>query len=240
MEDSFTVSDITEAVRLSILSKDRRREKNGEPRDGAYLKLCRLKSPSFYADAQRLIRELERQLSECEAGSREARMLSDQLKTAEDKLGELFRNRMARIVWLAVMEATGESRDRGDRDELANMTQQEGEVYQEVLATIARARRQMLEREQAPPSSDSTSQPEEAPSEPSLPSKRNINEEYVVVRALEAVPTFLGSDGRTYVLGREDVATVPTANARVLIKRGLAVAIHAEEHSSSALEGESR
>jgi len=72
----------------------------------------------------------------------------------------------------------------------------------------------------------------------SLPSKNNINEEYVVVRTLEAVPTFLGSDGRTYALGREDVATVPVANAKVLIKRGIAVGISTEGFSGKAQKGE--
>jgi len=70
------------------------------------------------------------------------------------------------------------------------------------------------------------------------PSKNNINEEYVVVRTLEAVPTFLGSDGRTYALGREDVATVPAANAKVLIKRGIAVGVSTEGFSAKAQKGE--
>jgi len=224
MEESFTVSDIGEVARLS-------REREG---------LCRLKSPSFYADAQRLICDLERQLLECEQGSREARMLSDQLRTARRQLKQLFRNRMARIVWLAVMGATSEW--EGLASEVECMTEQEREVYQEVLAIIVRARQQLLDAQQTPSSSDSASHPEPEGVQPELfpSSKSDINEKYVVVRALEAVPTFLGSDGRIYTLGREDVATVPTPNAKVLINRGLAVAIHAEGYSISTPEGESR
>ena len=233
MDDSLTVADIGDAVRHS-------KEKQT---------LQRL-PPSFYSDVQHLIATLEQQLSSSEPDSRQARMLSDQLTTARRNLEQLFRNRMEKVVRFALMSAT--SHWEGESSELANMDESEKEVYLAVRDAIVRARRSVVDAStsntkpaQSPEPTDETqpeaekkthddmpavvSQPSDGaePSEEisSPPSKNNINEEYVVVRTLEAVPTFLGSDGRTYTLGKEDVATIPVANANVLIKRGIAVGV---------------
>lgn len=219
MDDSLTVADIGDAVRHS-------KEKQT---------LQRL-PPSFYSDVQHLIATLEQQLSSSEPDSRQARMLSDQLTTARRNLEQLFRNRMEKVVRFALMSAT--SHWEGESSELANMDESEKEVYLAVRDAIVRARRSVVDAStsntkpaQSPEPTDEP-QPEAGkkthgnmPLDTHLLSKNNINEEYVVVRTLEAVPTFLGSDGRTYTLGKEDVATIPVANANVLIKRGIAVGV---------------
>ncbi|MHC1570942.1 MAG: hypothetical protein ACXQS9_03720 [Methermicoccaceae archaeon] len=220
MDDSLTVADIGDAVRHS-------KEKQT---------LQRL-PPSFYSDVQHLIATLEQQLSSSEPDSRQARMLSDQLTTARRNLEQLFRNRMEKVVRFALMSAT--SHWEGESSELANMDESEKEVYLAVRDAIVRARRSVVDAStsntkpaQSPPVPTDEPQPEagkkthdDMPPDTHLLSKNNINEEYVVVRTLEAVPTFLGSDGRTYTLGKEDVATIPVANANVLIKRGIAVGV---------------
>ncbi|WP_340820456.1 hypothetical protein [Methanolobus sp. WCC4] len=52
--------------------------------------------------------------------------------------------------------------------------------------------------------------------------KSNINKEFVVVRILEDLPTFKAMDNRNYTLYAEDVAVLPTLNAKGLIKRNVA------------------
>lgn len=47
----------------------------------------------------------------------------------------------------------------------------------------------------------------------------------IIVRSLKDIPTFAGTDGRSYKLNKHDVATIPTVNALALIKRKVAVAI---------------
>ena len=46
-----------------------------------------------------------------------------------------------------------------------------------------------------------------------------------VVRILTEIPSFLGTDGRTYRLHREDVVVLPRENAEILCGRGVAVRI---------------
>ncbi|AKB85937.1 hypothetical protein [Methanococcoides methylutens] len=57
--------------------------------------------------------------------------------------------------------------------------------------------------------------------EPEIP-KRNINEEYFVVRILKDLPTFNAVDNRNYTTRPEDVVVLPAMNANVLVKRGAA------------------
>jgi DNA replication factor GINS len=53
-------------------------------------------------------------------------------------------------------------------------------------------------------------------------SKNDINEEYVVVRALKDIPTFKAVDNRNYKLNSEDVVVLPAPNANGLVKRNAA------------------
>ncbi len=52
--------------------------------------------------------------------------------------------------------------------------------------------------------------------------KSNINEEFVVVRILEDLPTFKAMDNRSYTLCAEDVVVLPVLNAKGLVKRNVA------------------
>jgi DNA replication factor GINS len=52
-----------------------------------------------------------------------------------------------------------------------------------------------------------------------------INENYILVRILKDLPEFMGEDKRTYQLKAQDEVKLPTANANLLIKRGVALGI---------------
>jgi DNA replication factor GINS len=52
--------------------------------------------------------------------------------------------------------------------------------------------------------------------------KKDINKEYIVVRMLKDIPTFIATDGRNYTLNAQELAVIPVVNARALIKRKVA------------------
>ena len=54
------------------------------------------------------------------------------------------------------------------------------------------------------------------------------NEELHIVRVLEDIPTFMGTDGRIYKIKKEDVIMLPKTNAEILCKRGVAVRVSGE------------
>lgn len=55
--------------------------------------------------------------------------------------------------------------------------------------------------------------------------KKDISKEYILVRLLKDIPTFVGVDGRNYTLAKEDVAVLSTVNAKALINRKAAIQI---------------
>ncbi|MDL5502578.1 MAG: hypothetical protein QSU88_05115, partial [Candidatus Methanoperedens sp.] len=58
-----------------------------------------------------------------------------------------------------------------------------------------------------------------------LQDKKDISKEYIVVRLLKDIPTFVGVDGRNYTLAKEDVAVLSTVNAKALVNRKAAIQI---------------
>ena len=74
------------------------------------------------------------------------------------------------------------------------------------------------------PPDETTATPgsEESDGERTPRGKSNINEEFVVVRILEDLPTFKAMDNRNYTLRAEDVVVLPALNAKGLIKRNAA------------------
>jgi DNA replication factor GINS len=55
--------------------------------------------------------------------------------------------------------------------------------------------------------------------------KKDISKEYIVVRLLKDIPTFVGVDERNYTYAKEDVAVLSTINAKALINRKAAIQI---------------
>jgi DNA replication factor GINS len=55
--------------------------------------------------------------------------------------------------------------------------------------------------------------------------KKDISKEYIVVRLLKDIPTFVGVDERNYTFAKEDVAVLSTINAKALINRKAAIQI---------------
>ncbi|MDR0768046.1 MAG: hypothetical protein LBE57_06390 [Methanosarcinales archaeon] len=64
-----------------------------------------------------------------------------------------------------------------------------------------------------------------APNQTPSSSANVINENYILVRILKDLPEFMGEDKRTYQLKAQDEVKLPTANANLLIKRGVALGI---------------
>lgn len=86
--------------------------------------------------------------------------------------------------------------------------------YADKNANIERLRRKLTgtvsKNEEQPEATDSVHTPE-------------IH--YSLIRINQDIPVFAGVDGRSYLLGRHDIVTLPTVNANALIKRNFAVVV---------------
>jgi DNA replication factor GINS len=165
-------------------------------------------SKDFYLQAGSYIAGLEKELSEVlDPYSVEAQIIQDSLKSDRNSVNKLIDQRMRKIVRNAVKNA----RLNSGHDALDGMTQEEEEIYNQMLSVLKTGRQAILGhliRTERP-----------------LTSKKDIGQEYEVVRLLDSVPVFMGVNGRRYLLSREDVVALPAVHAKNLCNKRLAYKI---------------
>ncbi|MCD4806108.1 MAG: hypothetical protein K8R13_00740 [Methanococcoides sp.] len=202
----------------------------------------------FYGLVDKYIHELEgeiRQISN--QRSPESKILEDELQSAINDVETIFIRRIRKITSRATSNAFSSSSPKQDIDKLLP---EEQKVYETTLFAIQVARGELLEPILDPTASSNAEKVETRIQEANnvatdtvkerqkvavaeIPAviedngkseiaKRNINEEYFVVRILKDLPTFNAVDKRNYTTHAEDVVVLPAMNANVLVKRGAA------------------
>lgn len=134
----------------------------------------------------------------------EAQILQDTLKSEKGSLHKLIDQRIKKIVRRALRNARSASREVV----FSGMTEEEAEIYRQMLSTIALGRESILAHM--------------TPTERPLTGKKDISREYEVVRLLDNVPMFAGVDGKNYLLAKDDVVVLPAVHARNLCNKSLA------------------
>ena len=140
----------------------------------------------------------------------EAQILQDTLKSEKNSVNKLIDQRVKKIVRRALRNARSASRE----DAFQGMTEEEAEIYQQMLSAIASGREVILAHV--------------AHTERPLTGKKDISREYEVVRLLDSVPMFAGVDGKNYLLAKDDVAVLPVVHARNLRNKNLASEVKIE------------
>lgn len=102
---------------------------------------------------------------------------------------------------------------------------QEDKLPEDKLPEILSAEKSDISKELPEKNDTSKQPPEKNDISKELPDKKDISKEYIVVRLLKDIPTFVGVDGRNYTLAKEDVAVLSTVNAKALINRKAAIQI---------------
>ncbi|KCZ71963.1 hypothetical protein ANME2D_02020 [Candidatus Methanoperedens nitroreducens] len=206
----------------------------------------------FYDRAAMLIRELgEAKKNMEDMDSTKYEIIEAEFKNAKNEIKNIIEQRIKKIVKKASLQASSKQREIQDLD---LMTQEEREFYNKLLELMTEYRSELLDKififnrkdkqsityaqsavlenslmdqHNADPESDPQ---EETPSankkkEISFEYKKDISKEYIVVRLLKDIPTFVGADGRNYTLAKEDVAILSALNAKALINRNAAIQI---------------
>jgi DNA replication factor GINS len=108
------------------------------------------------------------------------------------------------------------------------MTQEERRFHDKLLELIIEWRGELTDRifkKEKQPAYPQAVAAENKKKEVISEDKKDISKEYIVVRLLRDIPTFVGVDGRNYTLAKEDIAVLSTVNAKALINRKAAVQI---------------
>ncbi len=172
----------------------------------------------FYEKAAKQIHELEEEKNRIEdASSTKYSILDDELKTARKSIESIVERRIGKIIKEASLRASSKTKEKQDID---SMTLEERELYNKLLELMTTWRSKLLDKifkkSYSPLEIDEKEPPQD---------KKDISKEYIVVRLLKDVPTFVGVDGRNYTLAKEDIAVLSTVNAKALINRNAAVEI---------------
>ena len=101
---------------------------------------------------------------------------------------------------------------RGATPDLTNFLEIEKKLYRSLVEQIMLSRKEIFEKPTDPPATTPPASPTPAP----------VKEEpntHPIVRVLEDTPEFIGTDGKSYLLRKEDVLSMPSEMTEPLLKR---------------------
>lgn len=173
----------------------------------------------FYEKAHALFRELKTEIARTDPDDMKYGMLSDELAVAKITFEAVLEIRMGKIIKDASIRKSLKKKEEHDPE---NLILVEKELYDVLFAALVKWRREQLYDQVKTPAPLIQAAPEII-KKPDTP--KDLSKDYITVRVLRDVPTFVGADEHNYTLGKEDIATVPVVNAMALIGRKAAVKI---------------
>jgi len=167
---------------------------------------------------------------EGEADERWREHVEAEIRSAIGKVEDIIRRRMGKIVKLA---------SSGTKMPPKGMLEEEERIFESVKSYVEEGKERLFALMLGEKEGESEGKGEEVKEqkEPSwnilktaepIPAK-DRDEELHIVRILEDIPTFMGTDGRIYKVKREDVIMLPKTNAEILCKRGVAERFEGKE-----------
>ena len=181
--------------------------------------------PDFFDRVLKQIQELESEKSGAEPDSKKDEDITELLDIIKVQIRDIMNVRMYKIIRIASSQSV-----KRDKSDPPAMTHEELKFYNTLLGLMTAWRLECLDivfgKKQI--KKDIVIVPErKGPEKPALPkeNKKDISKDFIVLRLLRNVPTFVGMDERHYTLAKEDVVMVPTVNAKALIMRKAAVQI---------------
>jgi len=198
-------------------------------------------SDTFYEDAAEYIERMREERDACDDPySEEAQRINDALNSARQVTEAIYERRVGKVVKMASLSANGHTASE------ERMTREEREMFSSIVAEIRASQERIeetlegaltetqrdsgtdgTEKEKATETrtqeADIGHEVDEATANTSETEPKDDG--YTTVRVKESLPEFVGTDGREYTLGEEDVARIPEENANALCEKEAAVEI---------------
>ena len=160
---------------------------------------------NFYSDLTDYLKNLDDVIKQ-EKKSENVKIFLEEINNTKKIAFNIYESREKKIVQFAL------SKVRGGKPDLKNILEIEQKLLESLVELIIQTRINLLKEKQNKDENISH-QKEEIES-----SKENDNK---IVRILENIPEFIGTDMKTYRLRKEDVLTVSKEIGATLIKRGV-------------------
>lgn len=192
--------------------------------------------PGLYDDARAYIEKRKTDYYDLKnpLESRAGSLLIEEIGSVNETVQEIFSVRTRQILDLAFQQMEGQY---FDKDEARKMLPEERAMYKRIISAIEECREALVHGEPTPFGGDGATaveridEADEADGTPetretsATPAPRPIQSPYALVHIRSDVESFMGMDGRTYVLKMGDIVTLPENNAGVLCEHDIALNI---------------
>ena len=187
----------------------------------------------FYEKAHKMFREIESEIDNTDKDTMKYAMLSDELVVAKINFEAILEIRMGKIIKEASIRKSLKQKEQHVPE---NLVTEEKELYDVLFSPLVKWRKEHLYEKPKEPAIIVKAAPEVEVVEVKKPvAPKDLRRDYILVRVLRDIPTFVGSDLSNYTLGKEDVVTVPAINAMALISKKAAVQIGVTSSPAAAL-----
>lgn len=175
---------------------------------------------AFFADVSVYIKKLEAEKRDAEESRRE--FVEDEIRNARMKVEDIIRRRIGKIIKLA---------SSGLNTQPKGLMEEERTLFEGVKSHVDEGRERLFtliwgegEEEVKRTEEDTSHHTQTASTEEEKETELvEDTEPRHIVRILEEIPTFMGTDGRIYKVRKEDVIMLPKTNAEILCKREVAM-----------------
>ncbi|HEY0090707.1 MAG TPA: hypothetical protein VGB37_17790 [Candidatus Lokiarchaeia archaeon] len=166
--------------------------------------------PDFFNKLSEYLEYLNKRF-ESETSSQKRMLLNDEIQNTKKIAYNIYEQREKKILLAVISKARG-----GDPD-IKNMTDIEKNLFEPILEIIQNSRRKILEKEttQAVPNNINTNKLEEKKKDD------NIKNSNPILRVVQDIPEFVGTDEKKYNLKNNDIISLPEDMSDMLLKRGV-------------------
>jgi len=184
-----------------ISYKTLRRVQQDEQASSALTKI----NTNFYQDLSVYIKTLERSIAN-EKNPLKLKLFTDEIQNTKKIANSIYELREKKIVQAALATA------RSATPDLTNLLEIEKKLYSSLVEQIMAARKEIFEKPTSPPVTI-------PPASPNITPVKKDSNTNPIVRVLEDTPEFFGTDGKTYLLRKEDVLSMPSEMTEPLLKK---------------------
>jgi len=187
--------------------------------------------PRLYENARAYIEKLKEDYYSLEnpLENREGGLIIEAIGSVNDTVQEIFSIRTRQILDLAFQQIEGEY---VDKEETRKMLPEERTMFKRIVEAIEECREALIMGEaklfagEGVTDEVSCDEMEQPPAVPSPPTPRTPGlTAYALVHVRSDVESFMGLDGRTYVLEEGDIITIPEKNAELLCEHNIGLNI---------------
>jgi DNA replication initiation complex subunit (GINS family) len=161
---------------------------------------------NFYRDLSSYLQLIEGSISQ-EKNPLKLKLFGDEFQNTKKIANSIYEFREKKIVQAALATA------RGATPDLANFLELEKKLYLSLVEQINLSRNEIFEK---PTEKQITAVSPKSPTPAPLNDESNT---HPIVRVLEDTPEFIGTDGKTYLLHKEDVLSLPREMTDLLLKK---------------------